>query len=194
MIRCFFCLEPDHSVRKNIWEWIQRKRRSAPDLKWVKWENLHITLKFCGEIVPDLRDDLMVKIGPALQKWKGTSFEMSLGGVGVFPGTKRPRVLWTAPLTGQSEIIDLQGMIEKECAGSGLALERRPFSPHLTLARVGRGSGGGNFFLDLLNDRPCFGSSRIKVLTFMESILGPKGPVYTPIFRYDLENTSVETL
>lgn len=181
-------------VCDNIWEWMQRKRISAPDLKWVRWSNLHITLKFCGEITPDLKDDLTGKIALALQKRRGTSFEMSLEGVGVFPGLKSPRVLWTSPVTGQAEIIALQGMIEKECADSGLVPERRPFSPHLTLARVGRGSVGGSCFKDLLKDHPCFGSSRIRCLTFMESILGPKGPVYKPIYRYNFENTAGETL
>jgi 2'-5' RNA ligase len=102
--------------------------------RWVRPENIHLTLKFLGDLDPDDID----KIGAAMT---GATIEfspitMSVRGIGVFPGIKRPRVIWLGLGGDIRSLLALQGRLEEKLAGVGFPKDKRSFKAHLTLGRI----------------------------------------------------------
>ncbi len=102
--------------------------------RWVRPENIHLTLKFLGDLDPDDID----KIGAAMT---GAAIDfspitMSVRGIGVFPGIKRPRVIWLALGGDIRSLLALQGRLEEKLAGVGFPKDKRSFKAHLTLGRI----------------------------------------------------------
>jgi 2'-5' RNA ligase len=130
-VRLFVALEIPSSVRENLAAAIQEMRSVAPRVKWVRPENLHVTLKFLGETPSDklapLRAALFAVRSPR-------PVELRFHGVGFFPNDKHPRVFW-AGLTSSPNLAPLARTIDQATATLGFPLETRPFTPHLTLAR-----------------------------------------------------------
>jgi 2'-5' RNA ligase len=149
-------------------------------LRWVKPQNIHLTLKFLGDI--PAADAAMV--GPAMQRAsQGTPpLALFVQGMGVFPGIKRPRVLWIG-LGGEVEALrQLNSRIEDELAGLGFARENRGFKAHLTLARFKEGVASR----DLLQAFEALGNYTpepfaAKHLVLYKSDLRPQGALYTPL-------------
>jgi len=149
-------------------------------LRWVKPQNLHLTLKFLGDIpAADAAN-----VGPAMQRASQGTLPLALTvqGMGVFPGIKRPRVLWIG-LGGQvEELQQLYSRIEDELAGLGFARENRGFKAHLTLARFKEGVAPHDLlqaFEELGNYAPK--PFAAKHLVLYKSDLRPQGAVYTPL-------------
>jgi 2'-5' RNA ligase len=132
-IRTFIALELPPSVI-SLLEKVQEDLKSMRlRAKWVRPENIHLTLKFLGNINPVDTD----KIGAAMTDAVDDFAPLNLvaGGVGVFPGIKRPRVIWLG-LGGQIQLlIAMQRVLEDNLAALGFKKEKRPFKGHLTLGR-----------------------------------------------------------
>jgi len=149
-------------------------------LRWVKPQNLHLTLKFLGDIPAA---DAAVVGSALLRASKGTlPLALTVQGMGVFPGISRPRVLWIG-LGGQVEALQkIYSRIEDELAGLGFARENRGFKAHLTLARFKAGGTPPDLrkvFEDLGNYAPK--PFAAKHLVLYKSDLRPQGAVYTPL-------------
>ncbi len=155
-------------------------------LRWVKPQNMHLTLKFLGDIPAAEADD----VGQAVQRAShGTRpLALSVQGMGVFPGIKRPRVLWIG-LAGQVEALQqLSSRIEDELADLGFARENRGFKAHLTLARFKEGVAPKDLlqaFEELGNFAPKPFAAEHLVL--YKSDLRPQGAIYTPLTEVWLE-------
>jgi 2'-5' RNA ligase len=110
------------------------KSSSAAPVKWVEPDNIHLTLKFLGDISTEITGRITAVLENAS---RGTSpFEIGVSGIGVFPGLKRVRIVWVG-LTGELEKLEqLQKRIEAGLEPLGIPPEGRPFTPHLTIARV----------------------------------------------------------
>lgn len=103
------------------------------DVRWVRLEGLHLTLRFLGPTLDD-------RIEAATQALKGatdgrSAFDISIGGGGTFPPQGRPRALWLDVRDGEEGLVGLAAEIDRELAHAGWVLEPKPFRPHLTLAR-----------------------------------------------------------
>jgi RNA 2',3'-cyclic 3'-phosphodiesterase len=154
-------------------------------LRWVRPRNLHLTLKFLGDIPPAV----VPEVGSALERAsQGTApLALTVQGLGVFPGIKRARVLWIG-LGGQTEALQqLYARIEDELAGLGLPREKRGFKGHLTLARM----KGKPMPRDLLAAIQELGNYeprpfRVGQLILYKSDLRPQGAVYTPMVEIHL--------
>ncbi len=133
IIRTFIALDLPPSVialLAKVQEDLKSMRLRA---KWVRPENIHLTLKFLGNINPGDTD----KIGTAMTDAVDDFAPLNLvaGGVGVFPGIKRPRVIWLG-LGGQIQLLfAMQRVLEDNLADLGFKKEKRPFKGHLTLGR-----------------------------------------------------------
>lgn len=103
-------------------------------LKWVSPESVHITLKFLGYVAPER----IVAIEEALRRVAENqrAFTLALDGLGVFPSFTKPRVIWVGVKGDLERLASLQTQVEVALANLGFPGEKRPFSPHLTLARV----------------------------------------------------------
>jgi len=127
----FVALEIPSSVRENLAAAIQQMRSIDPQAKWVRSENLHVTLKFLGETPAEKLDVLRTSLSAVRSR---EPLELNFYGVGFFPNEKRPRVLW-AGMASSPNLAPLADAIDKATATLGFPLETRPFTPHLTLAR-----------------------------------------------------------
>ncbi len=105
-------------------------------VRWVRPEGIHLTLKFMGDIQAEIAERILSVLPPVAARF--SPFELSISGLGVFPNTRRPRVLW-AGVHGDLETLSaLQLAVDDALGELGLPKEQRAFSPHLTLGRVRR--------------------------------------------------------
>ncbi|RME25966.1 MAG: RNA 2',3'-cyclic phosphodiesterase [Deltaproteobacteria bacterium] len=155
-------------------------------IKWVRPGNMHITLKFLGEIATASVEPL----GRALRKELGAvrPFDIELAGCGSFPPRGRPRVLWVGVREGAERLKELAERVEDACAGLGFARESRPFRAHLTLARV-KDSRGIERLTRAMEQQAGFvaGRCRCDVVYLIKSELRPEGPRYTVLDTVALE-------
>jgi len=187
-MRSFIAINLDDSLRTEIDSATAELKSGNWDVKWVSPANLHITLKFLGEIPEDalqgIRDTLL-SIAP-----RHESFAFKLKGVGIFPDKKRPRVIWIDLLESE-KLIKLQKEVENSLLTIGFNKEDRPFSPHLTIGRV-RSSGGKESLLravETLKDKD-FGNIGVNKVSLMKSELKPGGAQYTTIAEFSLKRRS----
>ncbi len=175
MIRTFIAVKISDSSRKSLSELIERLRESRADVKWVTPENVHLTLKFLGDVDERKVDEISGKVSDAC---KGTRpFEMSLKGLGAFPNARRPSVIWVGVDDGREDLADLNGKIERELEAIGFEREKRKFSPHLTIGRLRRDGRQGDL-KDRLSADFNGGDSTVDRVIVMKSMLTPKGPIY----------------
>ena len=154
-----------------------RAARLAPRarLAWVAPDHLHFTLAFIGE-TPDPHVAAMVS---ALQPdWPVPAFEVELAGCGTFPDRGRPRVVWTGVADGRDRLVAVAGEVRSRLAAIGVELEARPFSPHMTLARVKDAAGlRPGSLLDGVTDVG-LGRMTVDAITLFQSRLSPSGSSY----------------
>jgi len=134
--RLFVAIELPASVRRKLIDHIDRLRSSMPDIRasWSREENLHLTLKFLGDIPVTKVEALAQAARRATIKVE--PFEIVVGGCGAFPSKGQPRVLWIGIEDRSGRLALLNRALEDECANAGFPREERPFHPHLTLARL----------------------------------------------------------
>lgn len=134
-IRSFIAIELPPELKLALSQ-LQEKLKSASNapVKWVDPGNIHVTLKFLGDISPEMTGEITSVLKDAVQ---GTPpFDIEVNGLGVFPNMKRVQILWVG-LAGELEKLkQLQKRIEAGLTPLGFQPETRPFTPHLTLARV----------------------------------------------------------
>lgn len=105
-------------------------------VRWVRPEGIHLTLKFMGDIQPEMAERVLDALPPVAARF--SPFELSISGLGVFPNLRRPRVLWAGVHGDLENLSALQLAIDEAVGKLGLPREQRAFSPHLTLGRVRR--------------------------------------------------------
>jgi RNA 2',3'-cyclic 3'-phosphodiesterase len=195
-MRIFIGIDLDDEVRAKIARFLDGVRGFAPDVRFVRPESLHITLKFIGEQKPEVVE----AISDRLRRVEGRAIDIHLGGHGFFPTAKSPRVFWIGIQAGP-ELGQLATNIDAGVAELGIPREDRPFSPHLTLARGGSGSGSPkrrksdrpNSTFAVLEKRVAamrdldFGTMTAREFILYQSQLSPKGSKYTKLQRFPLK-------
>jgi 2'-5' RNA ligase len=161
-------------------------RAAVPDTRasWPRAENLHLTLKFFGEIALSRVEPLSEATACAAHK--SQPFKLRLEGAGAFPPHGVPRVLWLGVIDSSGALAQLQSHLEDECEAVGCQREARPFRPHLTLARIR--SPQGARALAKLHQEMGFDGIEFPVteLVLMRSELGSAGSRYTAISHHEL--------
>ena len=194
-MRIFIALDIDDGIRQRIQRFIEGVSGFAPDARWVRPESLHITLKFIGE----KPNDTVEEIKRVLSGIQAGSFEVSFRGYGFFPTTKAARVFWIGIESGP-QLPALAKAIDDATSTLGIPKEDHAFTPHLTLARGGRGSGSpGRSKGDTLNKNfqrlqeklaalptPDFGTMAAHEFFLYQSQLSRGGSRYTKIARFAL--------
>jgi 2'-5' RNA ligase len=184
--RVFCAIELPSLVIEKISEHIMRLRAAAPDspASWSRPENVHLTLKFIGEIGQNRVADLSQAAAAAVAGF--SPFEILIKNTGSFPKQGTPRVFWIGVDDYSEKLKQLQGKLEDECVQLGFAREARTFNPHLTIAR-GRKPRGARA-LAALHKEMGFESINVivKELTVIRSELSSAGSNYTVISRHAL--------
>ena len=180
LVRCFIALELSREAIEDIEE-LQKliKKKNLFYGKFTEPENLHLTLKFLGEISEEKVEEVKKK----LEEIKFGSFEVSLGEVGTFIN-RYNSILWIK-LNGKG-IWDLQEMIDKKLEGLGFAKEER-FMSHITIARMKKITSKIEFLEYVKNIKPRKIKFQVGDFVFKKSELKSEGPVYGDIQRYELE-------
>jgi 2'-5' RNA ligase len=130
-MRLFVALEIPSEVRKNLAALIESLRAVSPQARWERPENLHVTLKFIGEVPEARLSDIRAALASVRSEHPIT---LDFRGLGFFPNEKHPRVFW-AGIEASPNLKTLAANIDGATEKLGIPLEQRPFSPHLTLAR-----------------------------------------------------------
>lgn len=159
---------------------------SRKSLKPVEDENIHITLRFIGEVsdesVPELID--CIKNVEAIKK-----FTIEIKGLGAFPTASRPRVIWVGVGEGAEELRKLKELMDP-CITPYAKPERNPYTPHITIARV-KGKINSECFRGIIESfgNESFGYSPVLSVKLKRSVLRPEGPVYSDVYVAKLEGS-----
>ncbi len=176
--RTFVAVLIDYDLRQRIAEVQERIKKLAPDVKWVAPENLHVTLKFLG----DVSEDALPEIFAAVQRASGANpeFGLSFSGLGAFPNPQKARVLWVGIVNGREELVALAAAVESELVKAGFPREEKPFKAHSTIgrARMGRAPKGLAESMAQV-EASDLGHQPVVSVAVMQSDLRPGGPVYT---------------
>jgi RNA 2',3'-cyclic 3'-phosphodiesterase len=189
VIRAFIAIHLSPEITHNLEQVLQDLKSRWPQapVRWVPANNIHITIKFLGDVslsnVPLLTKMLQIEAS------RHASLEISVGKLGAFPSVRRPRVIWVG-VEAPPELYTLQRSVEGEMARLGYAPEEREFSPHLTLGRVARNISGDEMqrlSALLAGSKVGFlGATRVQSIQLFRSDLQPNGAVYTALFTAPL--------
>ena len=182
-MRLFVALDIAEEVRSRLGALLNELRRSNPDVKWVKPESLHVTLKFLGEQPESKFQHISEALGAIRPPGR---FEMTLRGLGCFPNERRPRVFWVG-VEAPPQLGELAASVDEAMARLGIEREKRPFSPHLTLGRAREGgpppAPGPLWTRHLADD---FGATAGNEFFLYQSKLSPAGSQYTRLRAFPL--------
>ena len=192
-LRAFIAIDLPQPLQESIAKQTSRLRQAMGDgfVRWIPPQNIHLTLKFLGTIAASHMEFLKQLLHQTADSLR--PFDPQVGGIGSFPNSKLPRVLW-AGIHAPAELASLQKSIETGAARLGYEKEARPFSPHLTLGRVRPGVDPRNLqkISATLNSIQIgnIGSARVDAIHLYKSELRPEGSVYTKLFSAPLSKPS----
>jgi 2'-5' RNA ligase len=188
-VRAFIAIDLSTEIYQKLEKVLQDLKGSmgkAP-VRWVPATNIHLTIKFLGDVSMGNLD--MLKEIIQTEAKRHLSFELSVGEVGTFPSNRRPRVIWVG-VEAPPELEALHRGIETETARLGYAPEDRPFSPHLTLGRVSRNVNPGELrqISETLESYKVgfLGAMRVSAVHLYRSDLQPGGSIYTRLISSSL--------
>ena len=185
-MRTFIAFDLSEEIKLELKRLQKELKTTEPDMKWSNPQNIHLTLKFLGEVneekikeIKQLLDEVSSKIKP---------FEITLDKIGSFPSLDRMKVVWVGIDKGSKNAIETANLIEDSCEKIGLFKEERKFSAHLTLGRVK--SGKNKIILKekilSLEVRPL--KHTIDKIILYKSTLTREGPIYDSLYEVNFKN------
>jgi len=184
LLRLFYAVELPAGIRENISKYTN-KYKSLPDkVRWTAIENLHLTLRFLGNVesgqVSSL-ERILIEISSKI-----SPFLYSLKGVGCFPNIKKANVIWVGASNGADSLKLIAGYIEEHLSKLGFLKDDREFTPHVTISRFKdrRARLTETFQKFLTDDKDIFfGEFSVTNISLIKSVLTTTGPVYTTLFK-----------
>ena len=195
-MRSFIAVELSKEIRKELAGLEDKLKTVGADVKWVRPEKIHLTLKFLGNIyeerlgqVKTVNESKLDQVKAALNNvsLKHKPFKISLFKLGCFPRLEHPRVIWVGIDAGCAEIEAIAGELEEELEKLGFPKEKRSFSAHLTLGRV-RSPKGRKELVEKIKALDIKSSALMEVseLILFKSTLTSSGSIYTPLHQSSL--------
>jgi 2'-5' RNA ligase len=183
-LRAFFALELDPLLRGALDEFVRglRDRPGGESVRWVKAENLHVTLRFLGAIAPTRIARLVRCV--ALETQQIAPLRLRLSAARIFPSARRPRVV-ALGIEPEAPLASLAAALERAVVAAGCEPEARPFRPHLTLGRIPPRAG---FPSVTASDTPPTDAFDVNEVLLFRSELHPAGARYTPLERVPLSS------
>ncbi len=178
-VRCFISVDiEDQSILDALEEAQRRLRGTGADLKCVERGNIHITVRFLG----DVREGLVAELQRLVSDTAFNPFRVEFRGLGAFPSLRRPRVVWAGISDGVEELAAIFRRLEPELVGMGFRPEGRGFSPHITLARVRSGRNRDRLVEEVMaHADDVFGEMEVRHIRLKKSVLTPGGPIYSTL-------------
>jgi 2'-5' RNA ligase len=186
-IRTFIAINASQRVNNNVAKVVGRLAALCDQYRWVKPENLHVTLNFVGDVVDIEVPELCNLIKDAIEPLE--SFEMSLQGVGGFRSAEEPRVLWIGVDEGAAALKQMYNTLADVLHHWGVNKERNEYVPHMTLGRLARGGRWNEELLALVHKLRHHdgGFCHVNEAVVYSSFLDRGGPTYTPMARIKLK-------
>ena len=180
-VRTFVAVDLPDEVERALEEAARTLRDARIEgLRPVRPEGIHLTLKFLGDVPESQVGEIAQVVSEAVAGHR--QFDVSTGGFGAFPNTRRPQVLWVGIEGDSGPLIRLQADVDAALGAVGFPTETRPFHPHLTLARLDRRMpvGARRASVDVLESTGLIAGMRIPVgsVSLVQSILGRGGALY----------------
>ncbi len=183
-IRAFIAVELPDSVKEFLEDVSSRLKKCGADVKWVKSNGIHLTLKFLGQMDTDLIPIIESNLRPIFARQK--PFVLHVSGLGAFPGLARPRVIW-AGLNDPERITPLlASKVEEILEPLGFQREKRALAPHLTLGRVRSNKNCGDLIEAVRQSMDISGPTfEADHAVLFQSVLKPAGAEYSIISSFD---------
>lgn len=185
-MRTFIAIELTQEIQGYLADIQRELKKCRADVKWVQPENIHLTLKFLGE-----RDEKKIeKIKEIVEETAKTKtcFTVRLSNIQTFPKVGSPRIIWVGIDQGDKETQDLAYELEEKIAKIGIPKENRPFSSHITIARIRSPLNRADLMQKLKTLPPCQDKALLVTkITFYKSTLTPKGPIYEVLLEANLK-------
>jgi 2'-5' RNA ligase len=177
-IRIFLAITLPDEIKSALADASRKLQTSSADVKWVKSENFHITIKFLGDVKPDMLNTITECIRAVLCEVK--SFNVRISGVGAFMKSGAPNIIWAGIQQDSGRLGTISGKIDDSLSTLGFEKENRSFSAHITLGRA-RSARGAEKLRDLLISMKDIniGFMKVNSISIMKSDLKPDGPVYS---------------
>ena len=184
--RTFIAIELPAKLRALVIDYIKRLRDKVPDVSasWSREDNLHLTLKFLGEVPVTRIEELSSAVSAAVHGC--VPFEVRLSGCGVFPPHAKPNVLWIGIEDATRGLRKLQTKLEEECAARGFTRDVRAYHPHLTIARIRKPHGAKDLAAAHVTSDFAAQTLTARELIVFRSELLPQGSRHTSISRHAL--------
>ena len=187
-IRAFIAIEIPDEIREKISDLQSSLKNLGGRISWTKPKNIHLTLKFLGDIDEMLIDEIaseLNKIAASISQ-----FQIHVEEIGAFPNFKRARVIWVGTKSENEQLTELALQIDNSMEKLGFTKETRKFSGHLTLGRI-KDPTGIQPIIDRLQQNKDFqaGSFPMKELFLIKSQLHPAGSIYTILKKVDLKES-----
>ena len=185
-IRSFIAIELSPLIKVKIEEIQNNLKSLTSDVRWVRPEGIHLTLKFLGNI----EEERIPEVSDIIRKCSTdtTSFTLSVRSLGAFPNEKNPKVIWAGAEDDSGTLAKLQQALENILSSIGFKVEKRAFSPHLTLGRLKSPKGKGRLTQGLEDYKHFeFGTFEAKEVCLFKSELKPGGAIYTKLKTFSLQ-------
>ena len=188
-MRTFIAIELDKDIKEKIALIQQQLKQTNANVKWVKPENIHLTLKFLGEVNEEQLNKTKNILQDSIKEKR--SFDMVISELGAFPKLESPRVIWIGIKNGVENVLDITSILEGELSRIDFPKEKRPFSGHITIGRV-RSNKNRSELIEAVNkfnkeEQKEF-SQTVKSIVLFKSTLTPKGPIYEALFTAIFKN------
>src|SRR5207245_2120277 len=180
-VRSFISIDlEDQQVLSRISSILSSLQALGGDLKAVEGENIHLTLKFLGSV----STPRLAEVKSSLKQLTFQSFTAEIKGAGAFPNLKHMNVIWVGVNEGWTQVEQIYEQVEKLLSGVGFRRENRPFSPHITIARVRSGRKRDEIanFLQHLSDEG-FVAFTVDKVRLKQSVLSSSGPRYSTLLE-----------
>ncbi|MGK7313207.1 MAG: RNA 2',3'-cyclic phosphodiesterase [Candidatus Longimicrobiales bacterium M2_2A_002] len=184
-MRLFIAINFTVKDRRRMYSAVRALREAELPVKWVDPEQLHMTLKFLGEVRPERVGDVQSAVARVAAKTR--PFDMVMTGAGAFPTMRRPKVIWLGA-DASPELRCLKHDMEWELAPQGFEREVRAFHPHVTVGRATKEARAGDFrgFEALVDAMDFEREITVRNVDLMESFLSSKGPRYEKLLSAKL--------
>jgi RNA 2',3'-cyclic 3'-phosphodiesterase len=181
-IRSFLAFDIENNTVLNRLTATQKRLvQTGADMKLVESQNIHITMRFLGNI----KSATAEKVLEEMKQIQFVPFNVQIKGVGAFPNPNYARVVWVGITKGTDQLKDLFDQLEPRLRGLGFTPDLKGFSPHLTIARVRSGKNKqqlSKFITENTNHE--FGAVKARCLRLKKSDLTPRGPVYSTLKEF----------
>lgn len=182
-IRAFIAIELPSEVKTFLGDMTSILKKLGGDVKWVRPEGIHLTLKFLGNIPTDLIEEIERAAQPVFSAHPVIG--VGIKGLGAFPTLKRPRVIWAGCRDSKDRLPPLVAQIEDVLQPLGFAKEKRVYNPHLTLGRVRSNDRIADLVAAVKEKIDVTGPSFVADhAVLFESVLSPSGAQYSEICRF----------